>query len=880
LPIENGFRLGPYEIEAPLGAGGMGEVYRARDTRLEREVALKLLPAAFAADPDRLARFEREAKLLASLNHPGIAHLYGFEPVTLADGSRAHLLVMELAAGEDLAERLKRGPLPLDDAIDVARQVAEALEEAHERGIVHRDLKPANVKLTPDGKVKVLDFGLAKAWAGEAAPGVSSPELSQSPTLAHTGTAAGLILGTAAYMSPEQARGRSVDKRADVWAFGALLFELLTGRQLFQGETVSDVLAAVLTKEPDWSRLRAAEAPPRVERLLRRCLERDPRQRLRDIGEARIALAASDAPDDAAATAVPGGARRRLLQALPWLLAVAALAAWLAQRSSPAHEAPLERVAFSFEAEDSLYPMVQVSPDGRTLAFNQGPLATTNQLFLRALGSSDVQPVPLPQDRAVSSYFWSPDAQQLAIVSRGALLALDATSGAQRTIADLGQDALARGGAWGPDGTILVSMRGTIYRVPAAGGALSPLVEPQADRYSWNTFPRLLPDGRRFVFMSEVREAGANVPVIRVAELAEPSAARVILQRGLLAGVTRDHLLYCDMNGTLMSTAVDPNSFEPRGMATAVAQRVSLDARNGFVAASNAGGILAYRTAVDPQTEFVWLDRSGRRLGRLGEPGPWHNFDLSPDGTRVIASTRQRGVPGTLFLIDAARGVTTQVLESSDSASDPTWSPDATRIAYRIRATLVTRPVQGGDESVVLKETGYPDSWSRDGRFIAYGAPRVGHYDLFAIDLTARDKPPVLLVQGAPQADEPRFSPNGRWIAFHSAVREGAEQVSVIPFPPTGERWQISGDGGVQPRWSPTGDELFYLDLAGRLISVAMPGSDPRRAGVPQPLFETHLTPSNAFDQLAVAARDRFLLRLPFGENPGVPVHVIVGWDR
>ena len=318
LTLTAGRRLGTYEILSALGAGGMGEVWRATDTRLGRDVALKLLPAAFASDPDRLARFEREAKVLASLNHPGIAHLYGFESVTLDDGTKAHLLVMELAEGEDLAERLKRGPLPVDEAVVVARQIAEALEEAHDKGIVHRDLKPANVKLTPDGKVKVLDFGLAKAWEG---PGAASSDLSQSPTLAHTGTAAGLILGTAAYMSPEQARGKAVDRRADIWAFGVVLFEMLTGRKLFEGETVSDVLAAVLTREPQWAGASVGD-PGGVRRLLERCLERDPRLRLRDIGEARVGLlpervVEAQAP---ATTTPPRG--QRLLRVAPWLLAL------------------------------------------------------------------------------------------------------------------------------------------------------------------------------------------------------------------------------------------------------------------------------------------------------------------------------------------------------------------------------------------------------------------------------------------------------------------------------------------------------------------------------------------------------------------------------
>ena len=520
------------------------------------------------------------------------------------------------------------------------------------------------------------------------------------------------------------------------------------------------------------------------------------------------------------------------------------------------------------------------------IAFNQGTTAVGTQaarnvVYLRPIGSLEAKPLP-PGDLSGSTFFWSPDGRELGLgVGAGRLVAVDVGTGVQRAIGDVGREGAARGGTWSADGTILLSLGGTIFRVPAAGGVPVAVVEPERDRFSWHGFPLFLPDGRRFLFTSEMREGGENVPVIQVADLAAPAASRVVLQRAMLAGATRDRIVYGTPAGELLCLSVDPESLEARGGPRTLAPRVNYDTRSGFVGASvSRNGVLTYRVGQDPQSEFAFLDRAGRRIARLGEPGPWHNFDLSADGTRVIAATRRSGASSALWLLDTTRGITSAALDSQDSASDPTWSPDGSRIAYRMRGTLVTRPAQGGAETVQVDETGYPDSWSRDGRFLSYGAPRIGHYDLFAIEVDRKDRTPILLATGNPQADESRFSPDGRWVAYNATTATGADEISVIPFPPTGERWQISGDGGVQPRWSPTGDELFYLDRAGRVMSVPIPGSDPRRAGAPRPLFETALTASNIFDQFAVASRDRFLLRLPFGDDPGVPVHVIVGWDR
>jgi tRNA A-37 threonylcarbamoyl transferase component Bud32 len=614
-----GQTLAHYRITAALGAGGMGEVYRATDTKLGREVAIKVLPSELARDPERLARFEREAKLLASLNHPNIAHVYGFESATPPDGPATHFLAMELVEGEDLAERLKHCAIPVDEAVAIARQVAEALEEAHEHGIVHRDLKPANVKITEDGKVKVLDFGLAKAWAGDGAGATSSADLSQSPTLAHTGTAAGIILGTAAYMSPEQARGKRVDKRADIWAFGVVLYEMLTGKRPFTGETVSDVLAGVLKTDPDWSAL-PPDTPGAVRGLLRRCLERDPLERLRDIGEARVLLsgrlepAAAEAPSSA-----PARRRAPWLLALPWVLLALAVATALAtRRPPPAAERPQgpETVRLSIpgpgpEYAADVFERPVLSGDGRTLAVAlRGPQG--NALFVRALDSFELVRVEGGGRRP----FFSPDGRSLAFLRFGTVWRMDLAEQRPSLVGRLNETVWNIGvAAWHPDGRLLIPGAAGLWSLPAMGGDAALVVASDAAARERIATVGVLPDGR--LALTVVSEGMARVE-IRAADATAPREVAREVEQGAVVG----DVLLTMRGGQWRASRLDLERLEPKGAPVPLPDVPRLpwgrSERNELLMAPSLAWIPG---AALPARELVWVSRTGAATSLGLAPG-------------------------------------------------------------------------------------------------------------------------------------------------------------------------------------------------------------------------------------------------------------------
>jgi hypothetical protein len=845
MPLPSGSRLGPYDVLGPLGAGGMGEVFRARDSRLGRDVAVKALPAAFAADPERLARFEREARLLASLRHPTIAGIHGREE---KDGQR--FLILEFVDGETLAERLKRGPLPLDDALEIAGQVAAALEAAHDAGIVHRDLKPGNIMVTPNGAARVLDFGLAKA-GGVGGGSSSDQHLSASPTMTYAATAAGVILGTAAYMSPEQARGKAVDRRTDIWSLGCVLFECLAGRMAFGGETVSDTIAKILAVEPDWSALPAG-TPSSVRALLRRCLEKDARKRLRDSGDVRLfleeALAggasglsgmlapAEGAPDAAARVAATAAHRRtsRLAWGVAGVALLVAAAGWLVPRGAapPPRKPPLRAHLLSppgerFADEPSGYAL---SPDGRFLAFIAIDSSFAGAIFVRPLGSLESRKLPIPRSSQIGQIFWSPDSRHLAYFADGKLRRIGIDGEGSQALADAPEP---RGGSWGVRGDILFVPRsaGPIYRVPATGGVAEPATTLDAEiGETGHRFPRFLPDGKRFICISLPRRGDEIVTWI--ASL-DGGGSRELLAAGSGAVLVDERTVVFTRGTALMAQRLDPGSGKLLGAPVRIGDAPSNLGTLGTSPVTVSGsGDLAF---VERFRDVLYVDRfevGGRRIGRLPLPeAVWYNLNLSPDGRTVALLRSDEGEYGDIWLADPERGQPTPLTRGERIGGFAAWSPDGRELAYMSHREdglgLYIRPTFGVSEArlVFQSSSTFKDvnDWSPDGRHIIFQdlAPETRR-DIWMIPVTGGD--PVALVRGPADESNGQVSGDGRWLAFGSD-ETGRYETYVQAFPNAGPRVRVTGNGGGDIAWR--GSTLFISDGAD-LFEVAISGDGDR----------------------------------------------------
>jgi serine/threonine protein kinase/Tol biopolymer transport system component len=866
MPLAPGTRLGNYDIVATLGAGGMGEVYQARDSRLKRDVAIKLLPEAFAHDAERVARFEREAQALASLKHPHIGAIY-----ELGESGTSRFLVLELVEGQTLADRLKRGAMPVPEALSVARQIIDALDAAHEKGIVHRDLKPSNIMLTPDGGAKLLDLGLAKLTAVDVGAGDQS--FTHSPTMLASMT--GTILGTAAYMSPEQATGKAVDKRTDIWAFAVVLYEMLTGESLFHAETLQETLARVLKDEPDLSRVAIQLRP-----LLRRCLVRNPKSRLRDVADATLLL--DDSPQ-----AIPIRVGRRW----PWPMAaaafavVAAFAVWAPWRTPPP-EPTVTRFVVSPPEGNDFESSIKLSPNGRKLAFAAAGRDGRRRLWTRDMNSVTAQPLPGTelQTQLGGAVSWSPDNRFVAFTDGNRLMKIDVTS-SEPPVAIATLPSVAGETSWSSQGIILVGTisGGPIWRVPEAGGDPIPVTAPGAS--AAHAFPFFLPDERHFLYLRTDKAAGIYVGSLDVKPEEQPAERLVACESQAFyvpSGRSGPGWLVFIRDGRVMAQSFDASRLALAGEPVMVAPSVaSVGARALFTASSD--GTLAYRSG--SELRFMWLDRKGNSLNSLAETTPASFARISPDGTHV-AFDRVSPSGGDVWLLELARNVTTRL--TFDRAHDefPIWSPDR-RVMFRSDRggvfDLYEKSADGAGEDRLVLHTAFekwPEDWSDDGRYVVYEERANGQDDLWLLRMS--DQQPAPLTRTPFNESFGEFSPDGRWIAYQSN-QTGRDEVYIRPFPDSAatassvaRAYQVSQDGGQRPLWRRDGRELVFIGSNRTVFAVDVDGSAGMRTGRPRPLFQMPV----GFEEYTRLEMDpngeRFLAKAQTNNKP--PITVVMNW--
>jgi serine/threonine-protein kinase len=878
-----GSRIGAYEIVAPLGAGGMGEVYRARDTKLDRDVAIKILPEIFALDPDRRARFEREAKTLAALNHPNIAHIYGIE---------GQALVMELVEGEDLSTMIARGPIALADALPIARQIADALEAAHDQGIVHRDLKPANIKVKADGTVKVLDFGLAKAMD---LPDPSSANAMNSPTLTVRGTQMGVIVGTAAYMAPEQARGKTVDKRADIWAFGVVLYEMLTGRQAFKGDDISEVLASVLKDSVALDAL-PADTPTPIRRLLRRCLEKDPRKRLSAIGDARLEL--DDMEPAVAVGAVAHAAPRGRAIGLPVAAALVGLAIlgtsaaarlWFsgsAPRGPAIVGAP--HLSMALPAGDEVTASdtgaLAVAPDGQSVVY-VARRGTTVELYLRTL--HDPEPKALAGTEGAVSPFFSPDGGWVGFFAQGTVKKVAVAGGA---VENVGAAAFGpRGGAWGPDGQIYFAPSNTtgIWKVRATGGTATEVTTLDRARgevsHRW---PLVTPDGT--LIFTAWTGPGPDERQI-VAQPIAGGSRRVLVRGGDMARYApQGYLVYARLD-QLFAVPWRPSDQE-MGSAPPIALPVypRMEGEGAAAYDISPAGTLACVTggAARYEQRLVWIDSSGT-IEPLPLPArDYESVSISPDGTRALVQIRE-GTMG-LWMYDVARHTLTPIATGNQSSQAGLWSPDGRAIIYRGtrhgERNLYWRAADGtGDEQRLTAGDGSetPTAVTPDGRIVVYNIQgrRAGGRQILSIRLDAPRPATPLVVVSDDGGSNGQLSPDGRWLAYEMIESSGAVEIYMQPFPGPGPRTRVSAAGGLSPLWSRDGHRLFY-DVGDELVAVTVEASPALSIGAPHTVMRGRFRAGpNAKTPFDVSRDGRFLrIQQAKPDRPLDRIDIVLNW--
>jgi Tol biopolymer transport system component len=887
MAIASGTKLSSYEVLSQIGAGGMGEVYQARDSKLGRDVAIKVLPEAVAYDAERLSRFQREAKMLAALNHPNIATIYGLEQ----SGGTSYL-VMELVPGETLQELIQRGgPVPADEASAIARQIAEALEAAHDRGIIHRDLKPANVKLTPDGKVKVLDFGLAKAFEGDTA----AEDMANSPTLSRAATMQGVILGTAAYMSPEQARGRAVDKRTDIWAYGVVLYELLTGKRLFAGEDVTETLASVVKDQPDFS-----QVPAKFRRLLERCLEKNPKKRLRDIGDAEMLLESAHEVTSKAAIPPPWMSAKVAWGIAAVFLVLAASLAFLQLRQKPPAGAAPVRFEFTSPG-NGLVSFLAMSPDGTKLALIVQGADGQPAAWIRSLDSVEMR--KLAGTEGAASLAWSPNSQDLVFGRGGKLNKIDMTGGTPEAICNY--SGALYGLAWNQQDVILFSTGPAISRVSASGGEVVPLTQLDPKRKDLGVGgPIFLSDGRHFIYLVVATPEHTGLYLGSIDEKPAQQDSQRLTESDSLplyvpaSGNAQSSLLFL-RGDTLMARPFDERKLQFTGAAVRVADTVGTTGGFlGLFSVSN-NGILVTSNGGSGNRQLVWYDRQGKMLSRAGDPARRDEMNLSPDGTRVAEGRVDQQGTWAVWVLDLSRGVSSRFTFDANGAGNAIWSPDGNQIIYANgggqSADIFRRAANGAaKEEVLFHSDGIktPLDWSSDGRWLLYAERgKDTGSDLWVLpDVNGpagQDRKPIPYLVTPFNEGQAKFSPDGKWVSY-SSNESGTVEVYVRPFPASsGGKWLVSSGGGNQARWRSDGKELFYMSPSGSLMAAEVHATGSAfEIGAPKSLFHAEILGGlgagavSAWRYAAAKDGQRFLVNAAMEQTAAAPITVVTNWTE